>query len=235
MKYLGGKFRIAKQIGSYLNQVIKDKSPKAYIEPFCGSCWITQEITNAIPRIASDVHPDLMMLWKELKNGWVPPETISEEQYKILKDTPPSALRGFAGFGCSFSGKWFGGYARCKTGPRNYCGEAKRTLLKKIDKLKDVNFECCSYDKLLPKGCLIYADIPYFSTTSYSGTDKFDHEKFYDWARLMSKNNLIYISEYTMPADFKCVLEIQTKTDMSNKDGKKENRIEKLFTIDNKE
>lgn len=228
MKYLGGKMRIAKQIGSYLNQVIEDKRITGYIEPMCGSCWITQEINPNIKRFASDIHPDLILLWKGLQDGsFTPPDTVSEEQYKILKETPPSALRGFVGFGCSFSGKWWGGYARCKTKPRNYCGEAKRTLLKKIQKLRNVNFSCCSYDFWYPRDTLIYCDIPYFGTTEYK--DKFNYENFYNWSRVMSRNNYLYISEYKMPDDFETVLEIHTKTDMSNKDGKKEHRIEKLF------
>lgn len=229
IKYLGGKFRIAKQIGAYLNGIIQDKQITNYIEPFCGSCWVTQEINPNIKRFASDIHPDLILLWKELQSGWIPPEIISEEQYQILKDMPPSALRGFSGFGCSFSGKWMGGYARCKTSPRNYCGEAKRTLLKKIKKLKNVEFYNYSYDFWHPSNCLIYCDPPYFGTTSYSGTDKFNYDNFYHWLGLVSKNNYVFISEYQMPTDFEVVLEIPTKTDMSNKNGEKEIRIEKLF------
>ena len=234
MKYLGGKFRIAKQIGAYLNQVIADKRPTEYFEPFCGSCWITQEITNAIPRNASDIHEDLIMLWRGLQDGsFIPPDNITEEQYVIQKNLKPSAMRGFVGFGCSFSGKWFGGMARSKTSNRNYCGEAKRTLLRKIEKLKDVKFGNYSYLYLNPINSIVYCDLPYFGTTGYSGVEKFNYEKFYNWCRMISKNNLVYISEYSMPADFKCVLEIPTKTDMSNKEGKKEDRIERLFTVDN--
>jgi len=175
------------------------------------------------------------MLWKGLQNNsFIPPDNITEEEYQKLKYSESSALRGFVGFGSSFSGKWFGGMARSKTSNRNYTGEAKRTLFKKIEKLRDVQFNNCSYLNLQPKNCLIYNDPPYFNTTGYA-CGNFKHEEFYDWCRLMSKTNLVYISEYQMPADFKCVLEIKTKTDMSNKDGKKENRIEKLFTIDNKQ
>jgi len=47
--------------------------------------------------------------------------------------------------------------------------------------------------------------------------------------RLWSKNNLVFISEYIAPDDFKCVLQINTKTDMRNKNNNKISRIEKLF------
>lgn len=47
--------------------------------------------------------------------------------------------------------------------------------------------------------------------------------------REWSKNNTIIISEYKAPEDFKCVGYIKTKTDINNKNGKKSERIEKLF------
>lgn len=50
-----------------------------------------------------------------------------------------------------------------------------------------------------------------------------------DW----SKNNDVYISEYNAPDDFKCVLEIPTKTDIRNNKNKMESRIEKLFKHNN--
>ncbi len=235
MKYLGGKSRIAKQISSYLNKVIEDNKIERYIEPFCGACWITQEINPNIIRVACDIHPDLILMWQELTKGWIPPENISEEEYKDLKSAPSSALRGFVGFGSSFGGKFFGGYARSynKEGKlsRNHCKEARNSLLKKVDKIKNVHFKNCSYldipiDKL--ENRLIYCDIPYLGTTAYSNTKPFNHEEFYKWARQVSLNNHVYISEYQMPPDFEVVLEIPIKVDMQMKNGK-ENRVEKLF------
>ena len=47
--------------------------------------------------------------------------------------------------------------------------------------------------------------------------------------RNWSKNNTVIISEYEAPYDFECIKEINTKTDIRNGDGKKENRVERLF------
>lgn len=227
MKYLGGKSRIAKQIGAFLNSEIERLRPIKYIEPFCGACWITQEIKPDIQRIACDIHPDLILMWKELQKGWIPPEDVSKEEYYAVKNEVSSALRGFIGFGCSFSGKWFGGYAY--TEGRNYAANAKNSLLKQIFKLRDVHFKNCSYlDVQNIQNRIIYNDPPYASTTSYS-CGKFNSDEFWQWVRETSLNNYVYTSEYTAPADFEVVFEIATKTDMSNKEGKKENRIEKLF------
>jgi len=69
----------------------------------------------------------------------------------------------------------------------------------------------------------IYCDIPYKNTAKYQ--DNFDYEKFYNWC--LQQDN-IYISEYQMPEDFKCILEIKRQ----NIFGQKQDNyvIEKLFT-----
>jgi hypothetical protein len=53
-----------------------------------------------------------------------------------------------------------------------------------------------------------------------------DHEKFWDWARKMSKNNIVVISEYKAPKDFHCFKKIgKGKTNA----GKESKGNEKLF------
>ena len=74
-------------------------------------------------------------------------------------------------------------------------------------------------------------DPPYRDTTKYS-TDDFPYEEFYDWCREMSKNNIVLVSEYSMPDDFQCVWSKQVKVSVdSNKkhNDNKNNRVEKLF------
>lgn len=233
MKFLGGKFRIAKQLGSFLNSEINRLKPEKYIEPFCGSCWVTCQIQSTIPRTASDVHKDLILMWQELQSGkFNPPDTISEAEYNKLKTEPSSALRGMVGFGCSFGGKWFAGYARDPSSDRNYCKEAKNSILKQLPKLKNVIFKNCSYkdipiDKL--ENRLIYCDIPYFGTTGYKDTPEFDHNHFWEWVRQASLKNHVYISEYIAPSDFEVVWQIETRTDLEISSGGKAKRIEKLF------
>ena len=72
-------------------------------------------------------------MWKALQNGWIPPNDISEEEYKYIRENKNEnmALTSFVGFGCSFAGKWFGGYARSND-KRNYAKMAKNSLNKKI-------------------------------------------------------------------------------------------------------
>lgn len=231
MQYLGGKSRICKQLALYLNSEIKEKQPERYIEPFCGSCWVVSEITHPI-RIALDVHKDLVLLWQELQKGWNPPNTITEEEYQNLKTAAHSALRAFAGFGCSFGGKFFAGYARDPKSDRNYALNTKNSLLKRIEKLKNVYFKCASYDQIpidKMEKRMIYCDPPYCGTTGYKETPPFNHTHFWDWVRQASLKNWVYVSEYVAPEDFRTVWSIETRTDLEVKSGGKAKRIEKLF------
>lgn len=224
MQYLGGKSKTRKQISDFLESVRKPE--QTYFEPFVGGAWVLQEMSGK--RIASDGCYPLITMYKDLQNGWIPPENITEDEYLILKkdSDPYNGMRAFAGFGCSYSGKWFAGFA--KSGSRNYCENAKNSLLKQLPKIKDVQFRYGVFSDFSPVEHLIYCDPPYQGTTQYGAFSGFDHELFWKTMREWSKNNTVVVSEYNAPEDFKCVLEIPTKTDM-RVNGKKENRIEKLF------
>ena len=61
---------------------------------------------------------------------------------------------------------------------------------------------------------MIYCDIPYKDTDTYSLKDKttrpFDHEKFYDWCR--KQKEPVFISSYEMPEDFITVAEFKHRS-----------------------
>ena len=58
----------------------------------------------------------------------------------------------------------------------------------------------------IPKDSVIYCDIPYKGTNKYVGANKFDYERFYDWAS--NQTEPVFISSYEMPSDrFDCVAE----------------------------
>lgn len=107
------------------------------------------------------------------------------------------------------------------------------TLYVKL-KISDVTFINVSYDGLknIPVGSVVYCDIPYRNTTKYDAVSKcFDYEKFYGWCRKLKANGIkVFISEYNMPEDFKCIWqkEISMKLDVKSNSGK---AIEKLFTL----
>ena len=238
MYYFGGKQRISKDLSVFLNAQLKNNQP--FVDLFCGGCNIISKIDDNRLRIANDKHYYLIEMWKALQNGWDIPDKITEEEYNYIKNNKDknSALTGFVGFGCSYSGKWFGGYARNNTN-RNYCLNAKNSNLKILPKIKDVVFYNLDYKEVdIPIGSLVYCDIPYKNTTSYCKNEvgEFNHEEFYKWVRGNSDKYDIYISEYkkNVPDDFEIVWEKNSKKDIRNKNNKREDTIEVLMRF-NKE
>ena len=233
MHYFGGKVRIAKDLSIYLNSVLKENQP--FVDLFCGSCNIISKIDDNRLRIANDKHYYLIEMWKALQNGWEMPNEISEEEYQYIrnnKDEKPY-LTGFVGFGCSYSGKWFGGYCRDNTN-RNYCLNAKNSNLKILKKINNVVFYNKDYNDVeIPFGSLIYCDIPYKNTTQYCKNEVgvFNHDEFYQWVRENSDKYEIYISEYkhNIPNDFEIVWEKNSKKDIRNKKNEQEKTIEVLI------
>lgn len=229
MRYFGGKYRIASWVANKLQPLV-DASPQGvYIEPFCGSCNVASRV-RANRMYLADKHPDLIALWVYVQRGGTLPENVSEEQYTASRHLPsPHWLRGFAGFGCSFGGKFYGGYAR-QNSARNYALNAKNSLMKKISTLNTAMFGCCDYTQILvPDGAVVYCDPPYSNTTGYScGT--FDTETFWTWVRSVSKKAKVVVSEYAAPSDMVVLGEKITETDMRvGVEQKKEKRIERLY------
>lgn len=226
MRYFGGKAKLAKDIvpiiQSHLGKHI------GYLEPFVGSCNVIKDI-QCSKRYGLDKHPQLIAMWKKLQEGWIPPTTITKEDYDSIRKVGEDYLKGFVGFGCSFAGKYWGGYAQSSRND-NFCKAGKNSVLKKIKTLQDVTFMCFDYKNLKPNNLLIYADPPYFKTTQY--TVEFNSNEFWDWCRKYSKNNTILISEYNAPEDFECIWSKNVKTDMNSAIGKID-RIEKLFKYKN--
>lgn len=146
MRYQGGKSRIAKQISEVINEiprrqienfqtdsrsdeeqyVLERESNLTLVSLFCGSCSVESKLIFFTKKILNDKHEYLIELLNGVKNGYELPDYISEEQYKYIREhkDKDKILTGFVGFGCSFGGKWFGGYARNKTGT-NYAAQSK--------------------------------------------------------------------------------------------------------------
>ena len=233
MRYFGGKARISKSLSEYLNSQLKEK--QTFVDLFCGSCNVISQINNGRLRIANDKHYYLIEMWKALQNNWEMPNEISEEEYQYIKNNKDEKpyLTGFVGFGCSFSGKWFGGYCRDNAN-RNYCLSAKNSNLKKMSNLQDVLFYNLDYqDVNIPYGSLVYCDIPYKNTTPYCKKEvgTFNHEEFYQWVRNNADKYDIYISEYkeNVPNDFEIVWELKSRKNIRNKDNKQCETIEVLM------
>ena len=240
MRYFGGKQRISKPLSKFLNEQLKDGQP--FVDLFCGSCNVIVNIDGDRLKIANDKHKYLIAMWIELQKGWIPPQNLTLEEYQYInanKDEKPH-LTGFVGFGCSFAGKWFGGYARTSGGRNeNFCLSSHRSSISKINKMSDVSFNNDDYSNVnIPIGSLVYCDIPYKNTPTYCKNEvgEFDHDRFYQWVRDNSHKYDIYISEYkyNVPNDFEIVWEYKSKKEIRNKDNERETTVEVLMRYNGK-
>lgn len=178
-------------------------------------------------RSASDACKPLIELYKALQKGWIPPAEVSEADYQNARDGKCEPhLQAFIGFGCSFAGKWFGGYAR--SGKRNYAANARNSLLRKMQGLQSVTFTHADYREIEPKNWLVYCDPPYEGTTQYGAVDGFNWVEFWETIRKWSMNNKVFISSYRAPEDFEVAMQWTTKLDIRSGNGK-EPRIERVF------
>lgn len=225
MQYLGGKSKIRKEIARFLESV---REGRDYLEPFVGGGWVLQEMTGR--RTASDGNAALIAMYRALQHGWEPPDFVSESEYikaRSLSDDLP--MKAFIGFGCSFAGKWFGGYARSDN-KTCYAVTSKRSLMKQLPLIQDVQFTACDYREHKPVNMLVYCDPPYANTTSYSAFNEFNHNTFWETMRQWSASNMVVISEYSAPDDFICVAEFKSRMGMTAGDSRPI-RSEKLFMI----
>lgn len=205
MQYMGGKGRIAKILAKVMLPLCRGRD--GYLEPFVGGGYTFSEMGPHFQyRAAGDVMPDVVLYWKAVANGWLPPERITREEYAELRYAEPSALRAFAGFGCSFGGKWFAGYASQTVDARHPHGHtsvgSRKSTVKKAQAFTGATIRHCGYEawKFNPTRVVVYCDPPYAGTTTYSGTDGWDVDRFWEWARVCSESGaLVFVSEYAAP------------------------------------
>jgi DNA adenine methylase len=236
MKYMGSKARIAKHL---LPIILADKKPdQFYVEPFAGGMNMICKVAGK--RTACDSNYYLVEMWKAIMNDWQPPYFVSKELYEIVRndrDKIAPWMVGWVGFNCSYSGKWFGGYAgvvKTKIGTmRNYQEEALKNTLKQKDLLQGVELVCCDYKELvIPDKSIVYCDPPYAGTTGYK--DKFDSDAFWSWTSQLAKDgHSVFVSEYAAPSSVEQVWEGSVKSSLSanGRHGESKNSVERLFRV----
>lgn len=199
MRYLGGKSKVGKHIATAILAHTDRRGD--YYEPFLGGGATFARIAPLFERAhAGDIHEDLILMWEAARAGWVPP-VIDEADYRRLRDEPPSALRGFAGFGCSFGGKWWGGFAR--GGGRCHPAESSRNVVKTAEAMRGTVLRRSSYEEWNPdRGSVVYADPPYRGATEYAFD--FDHERFWSTMHEWSDRGVVvFVSEYSAPPEWR--------------------------------
>ena len=211
MRYQGGKSRIARPIVETIRRM--HPSATEIWEPFCGGAAMTLALAKAGLKVhASDIHPDLILMWQAVMVGDAAVSVdVSEDDYALWRNAPVSARRGFVGFGASFGGGWFAGFGRgANPNPpqvecRNFFGK-----LAKFSAL--VDFSCHGYE-ITPSDVLVYADIPYQGTKVYNRS-VFDHAAFWQWVR--ERRGPTFVSELAGPDDMQVVWRKAHKSQMTS-------------------
>jgi DNA adenine methylase len=230
MAYLGGKATSAEHIIKILNNPFFNDY--VYIEPFCGYCHILRRVTNKSSYRASDNNELLIVLLKHVQKTKGEHPHITQAEYTSLRKNPKAnKLRAaYAAFCYSYNGKFFGGYVNKYKG-RNYPKERKSYYdqLHMNPTFSRTKLDFTSYKKYLTdktKGALIYCDPPYEGTTEYHST--FNSGEFWEDMRGLSKDNYVFISEYSAPKDFVCVAKKMKMNSVAG-GGATRKRIEKVF------
>ena len=233
MKYMGSKARIVRQILPIMLNEAKARKLDTWIEPFVGGGNVIQHVPHTLNRFGSDVNPHAIEALRAIRDmpGSLP-DVVTEEAYKIAKNSSPCPISSWVRFVCSFAGKFDAGYARSKG--RNHAAEAKRNAIRQNQLLSGVTLTCDSYEHAYKWGgpALYYCDPPYKGTTGYSSNlPKFDHDQFFEWCRMMKKlGHSVFISEYEAPDDFECVWQGKVKTNFSStREVTTRTAVEKLF------
>lgn len=228
MRYMGGKHKIAKYIMPIV--LAHRRAGQTYVEPFVGGANTLIRVSGK--RIAADANPYLIAMYEALQRGWIPPDVVTEDEYaaiKANKDAYPPELVAFVGFGCSFKGGWFAGYAR--GGDTNYARNAYNTLMRIVQEIHTVEFICTDYTNIasyIPPASLIYCDPPYAGTAGYNIA--FDSGAFWQWADAMTDDgHTVFVSEYNAPAHWRCVWAKERTVNLTNLTPA-QSAVERVFT-----
>lgn len=241
---MGSKNRIAKYIIPIMLNERKDD--QFYVEPFCGGCNLIDKVSGN--RIASDKNKYLIAMFKSLyenRSILLYTSHIDRDLYNDVRESMKKndckysdAFIGWVGFMASYNGKFFdGGYSGHNVKGRDYISEQIKNTLRQINNIKqtslynEFNFISSDYrDLVIPEKSIIYCDIPYKNTTKYITSSDFNYEIFYEWCHIQKNNgHTIFISEYNMPEEFKCVWEMEITNSLSLKNTHK--NTEKLYTL----
>lgn len=245
---MGNKQRIADEI---LKTIFENcKSTVFFVDLFCGSCSIIERVPDSYLKIANDKNIYLIeMFYHLVHTDMLFPRTIEKETYNYYRDLynkhrkgtiklteKELAMVGWIGWMGSFNGRFYsGGYSGhnvlSKNGKsRDYITEQINNTTKSINKLKSVLFQSEDYEKVsIPEKSIVYCDIPYYNTKQYESSKDFDYERFYNWCRENKNKYQIFVSEYQMPEDFKCIWQKEVTNSMNQT--KTYKPIEKLFVI----
>lgn len=180
-----------------------------WVEPFVGGAWVLDKAYasgqfNSLH--AGDLMPDIIMMYRALAEGWVPPKNITAELHAELKHAEPSPLRAYVGFGSCYAGAFMTGWTGDKfNGRRTNAEQAWDNTVNHVRVYQSTDFRICDYHDwadVIGPDSVVYCDPPYANTYTFPGQnrERFDSETFWGWARETTKTGAaVFVSEYTAP------------------------------------
>lgn len=227
MRHQGSKLREADALAGFLHQLVALVHPPRVEEIFCGSAAVSRELFRRGLTVDAlgDARPALIACYRRLRDGWVPPTSLTRAEYDAIRlalpdDTATDPLAAFALIFCSYGGAWAGGHiaddlrwsgAKSGGASRSAAARAHRDLLAMVELLRRTTLWCGDYrerDEERPPGSVIYADPPYEGTKPYKGRGKFDHRAFWAWAEATSRRHYLLVSEDTVPPGWVPAVEV---------------------------
>lgn len=214
MQYQGGKSRIAAKLVAAIRQHCTET---VIYEPFCGGAAMTLALLKGGFKVkASDNQADLILLWQAVVQDEVDVwADVTELEYATLKQVAsPSARRGFVGFGSSFGGGWWAGFARRRASSGKPAKvqpfqESQRFIERFRAVVTGAAFVLADYTAT-PDHVAVYCDPPYRNTKPYKGQKPFDHVAFWQWVR--NRSGATFVSELQGPDDIDIIWRQQHKS-----------------------
>ena len=213
MQYLGSKRHYARKIVEVIRE---DSSAIPRItnvyDLCCGTLSMSMAFIDAGFRsvAAIDACEPLVRMYEAARDGWMPPNELSEAEWAALRDEqdPTNPMTAFAGFGCSYGGRWFAGYARgrYKGVAQSYAAFTTAGVLKRCPYLRLDRLALSCGDALATspaKGDVVYVDPPYEGTIGYGAMPEFKHEGLWAKCRVWREAGAyVYVSGYESPPGF---------------------------------
>ena len=230
----GGKQKQCKEISKVILAITKDYEIKSYCEPFAGMISVFGIIYNHyednIKYKFGDLNPSTIFMWKKAQKCWYPPTKCSKSTYEYYRTARPSAEKGYFCHTYAFMGQFCEKYA-CDYGKPEDSSKGSQRVHDLGKKAKNASFSHGSYKQFSKlKNSIIYCDPPYENSSQrYLTEHSFDSKEFWCWVRIMAENNLLFVSSYDAPKDFKCIWSKTHKLTGQQKNNKNKKRVEKLF------
>ena len=246
MQYFGGKAGVGERIAQVCMSRLT--AGACFVDMFCGALNVVRHIPTGVSlaagglvpveRIAIDACGPLIVMWRAALSGWVPPTSVSREEYDRIKRTqdPHDPMTAFVLFGCSFDGKWCGGYAKDRPEQR-YAECASNGVVRKARDCDGVQLEHNTFQNkhpgCWPVGTVLYCDPPYEGTTGYRAVSPFNSEAFWHWAEEHARRGVhVFVSEGTAcepRSGWDLALELTAPQGGRLTPGDKSPRVDRLF------